>query len=358
MINILSASILLFSVINLNRFKEIDPLTIDEPAVNLFKKLEKEISEISFLGRGEASAVFKITTNDAVYALKTALYPERTKKILNEATIRQKFIDKGIQCVPAPRYVDQEFFKNGAVLFDFAEGVHSDYQDEATIKKMASNLADIHKVDYEIIPNGLEQMKKNHLALKKTMQHIETDYPHLMNPSISKAFSLALNEYETLIKENEDLFPFGISGIMHGDLGGHFITDSQGKIWLVDWENSEYGDLVEEICSFILYSDMEENFRKTFFDEYRTHFPPASDLDFEKLGYFYLFPIPVFNVCWGLDQLHTNLVHKLEPERKLLDINTSAKNWKKFFTASTSVLIEEGISELTLKLVNEYNLCL
>ncbi|MCG3225401.1 MAG: aminoglycoside phosphotransferase family protein [Candidatus Heimdallarchaeota archaeon] len=345
-------------MITIKRFKEIDPITIEEPATNLFKKLGMEIGEIFFLGRGEASAVFKITTNDTIYALKTALYPERTQKILNEAKIRNDFIDKGVQCVPAPRYVDQEFFKNSAVVFDFAEGVHSDYQDEATIKKMASTIADIHNVDYEIIPDGLEQMKKNHQALKKTMNHIETDYPHLMNPSISKAFSLALDEYETIIDENKDLFSFGISGILHGDLGGHFITDSQGKVWLIDWENSEYGDIVEEICTFILYSDIGEDLQKTFFKEYKTHFPPASELNLERIGYFYVCVMPAFNLCWGMDQLDTNLVHKLEPERKLLDVKKSAKNWSKFFSKETALLILEGISELTLKLVNEYNLCL
>ena len=342
----------------LKRFEPINPETIRSPATILFKELGEEITNISFLGRGEASAVFKITTNNAIYALKTALYPERTQKILNETKIRQKFIDKGVKCVPAPRYVDQEFFENGAVVFDFAEGVHSGYEDETTIKKMARNLADIHNVEYKIITNGFKQMKKNYNFLKKTMNHIETDYPHLMNPSISEAFSLAQEEYKTLIDDNKELFPFGISGILHGDLEGHFITDPQGKLWLVDWENSEYGDIIEEICTFVFYSEMGEVLRKVFFKEYKTQFPAASDLDLEELSYFYAFPIPAYNVCWGMDQLDTNLVYKLEPERKLVDVNTSAKNWKKYFTETTATLIEEGVNELTLKLVNEHNLCL
>jgi thiamine kinase-like enzyme len=342
----------------LKRFEAIDPKTIERPTTKIFNELGELIKDISFLGRGEASAVFKITTNTSIYALKTALYPERTQKILNEAKIRQKFIDKGVRCVPAPRHVDQEFFKNGCVIFDFAEGVHSDYKDETTIKRMARNLADIHNVENEIIPDGFKQMMKNYKFLKKIMNHIETDYPHLMNPSISNAFSLAQEEYKTLIEENKELFPFGISGILHGDLGGHFITDPQGKVWLVDWENSEYGDIVEEISTFVFYSGMTEDKLKVFFNEYKTYFPPASDLDLEKLGYFYNFPMPAFNVCWGIDQLDTNLIHKLEPERKLVDINTSAKNWKKYFSEATASLIQEGISELTLKLINEHNLCL
>jgi len=60
--------------------------------------------------------------------------------------------------------------------------------------------------------------------------------------------------------------------------------------------------------------------------------------------------------CWGLDQLDTNLVHNLEPERKLRDLNASAKNWERFFTKSTASLIQKGIEELTSKLVTEYDI--
>ena len=182
-------------------FEPIDPRTIEKQTTQLFEEQNEKIIDISFLGRGEASAVFKIVTEYSSYALKTALYPERTRKILNEAKIRQNFIDNGVQCVPAPRFTDQQYFKNGAVVFDYAEGEHSDYQDEAIVKKIAENLASIHNVKYEIIPDGFKQIKKKHQFLKKTMDHIVTDYPHLINTSISRAFSLALDEYESKIKE-------------------------------------------------------------------------------------------------------------------------------------------------------------
>ncbi|NPD88763.1 MAG: hypothetical protein HGN29_08555 [Asgard group archaeon] len=45
------------------------------------------------------------------------------------------------------------------------------------IKQTASCLAEIHKLDYEIIPNGLDHMIKNHHTLQQTMNHIKTDYP-------------------------------------------------------------------------------------------------------------------------------------------------------------------------------------
>ena len=342
----------------LKSFEPIAPKTIEKRTTQLLKEHNERIMNIEFLGRGEASAVFKIVTEKTIYALKTALYPERTQKILNEAKIRTKFIDKGVECVPAANFTDQEYFKNGAVIFDYAEGEHSDYHDEATIKKIARNLASIHSVEYDVIQDGFKQMKKNHQFLRKTMNHIETDYPNLLNDKISKAFSFALDEYETIINENKDLFPFGLSGIMHGDLGGHFITDTNGKVWLVDWENSEYGDLIEEVCTFIFESDINTDMRDVFFKEYKAHFTPASGLNFEEIGYFYIFPIPAYNVCWGIDQLNTNLFYKLEPERKLFDIRKSAENWKRFFTESTSLLILEGVLELTDKLKEKHNLSL
>ncbi|NPD88762.1 MAG: hypothetical protein HGN29_08550 [Asgard group archaeon] len=75
--------------------KPIDSSIIRDSANVLFENNGKKIEQISFLGRGEGSAVFKINTTDTAYCLKTALYPERTQKILNEANIRDGFIKKG-----------------------------------------------------------------------------------------------------------------------------------------------------------------------------------------------------------------------------------------------------------------------
>ena len=286
-------------VIILKINKTIDPIIIKEPAVNLFKTLGKVIKEISFLGKGEGSAIFKIVTQDSTYCLKTALYPERTQKILNEVKIRNYFIEKGLQFVPAPKHSDKEFFRNGAVIYDFVEGNLSVFDNENIIKKMAHNLAEIHKLDYKIKINGLEHMMMNHQFLMSTINRLETNYSYLVNPSISKAFTQALTEYENIILENKSLFLYGISGILHGDLSDNFITDPQGKIWLVDWENSEYGDILDEICTFVYDNDIEGDLRKLFFNEYKIHFTPASQLDLEKIGLFYICVMPVFNLCWG-----------------------------------------------------------
>ena len=116
--------------------------------------------------------------------------------------------------------------------------------------------------------------------------------------------------------------------------------------------NSEYGDIVEEICFFVFNIDIKDNLQDFFYQEYQKYFQPSSKLNFKKMGEFYLKVVPIFNVCWGIDQLHTNLIHKLEPERKLKDIMSSARNWGLFFSESTTSMIIQGVKQMTAKLTN------
>lgn len=336
--------------------KPVDPKLIEDQIISLFEKWGKNSEQISFLGRGEGSAVFKITTRDKTYCLKTALFPERTYKVLNEAKIRDHFIAKGLKFVPAPRYSDEKFFPKGAVIFDYVEGEISQFTSVYLIQQMAQHLASIHTLQYEIIPDGMAQMMTNHQSLKDTFHHIESDYPFLTNVDIIQAFSQVLHEYEVCLIENQKMFPIGLSGILHGDLSNNFITDPQGKIWLIDWENSEYGDILEEISMFLFDNEIDEPLQDIFLETYARAFPPASQVDMKALSQFYIQLVPAFNVCWGIDQLAKNLKHKLEPERKLRDIAESAKNWKLFFSNSTSNLIKKGISQLIRKLEKEFDL--
>ena len=221
---------------------------------------------------------------------------------------------------------------------------------------MAQHLASIHTLQYEINPDGMAQIMTNHQRLFETFHHIESDYPFLINNDIIQAFSQALQEYKTLLIENRSKFPIGLSGILHGDLSNNFITDPKGKIWLIDWESSEYGDILEEISMFLFDNDIKEPLQDAFLVAYTKAFPPASRVDMKSLAQFYIQLVPPFNVCYGMDQLATNLKHNLEPERKLRDIAESAKNWQSFFTKSTSNLIKKGISQLIGKLEKEYDL--
>ncbi|XEO76644.1 Thiamine kinase [Candidatus Lokiarchaeum ossiferum] len=340
----------------MKNFEQINPSEIEDPARNLLKKLGKQIECISFLGRGECSAVFKIETKEKVYCLKTALFPERKRKVLNEAKIREDFISKGLKFVPAPVYNDDTFFPKGAVLFDFIEGENSKFTSPHLIQQMARHLASIHQLQYEIIPDGMAQMMNNYQNLIITFHHIETDYPFLINPDITQAFTQALQEYKELLVKNGKSFPIGLSGILHGDLSNNFITDPQEKIWLIDWENSEYGDILEEISMFLFDNEIDEQLQEIFLETYAKAFPPASQVNMKILAQFYIQLVPAFNVCYGMDQLATNLKYNMEPERKLRDIAQSAKNWESFFSHSTCNLIKKGISQLIRKLEKDYHL--
>jgi len=216
---------------------------------------------------------------------------------------------------------------------------------------MARFLAEIHNLNYKINPNGFQHIMSFFQSLDDTIQSIKNRYSNLMNISIQNAFTAALAEYHTLIQDNRDIFTHGISSILHGDLSNNFILDPHGKLWLIDWENSEYGDCLEEVSYFVFDNDLEGEFREYFFTEYQKHFFPAAGLNLEKIAPFYVRVVPVFNICWGIDQLSTNLQYKLEPKRKLRDLALSAQNWNKFFTKTTAKLMIEGISKLKSKLV-------
>jgi thiamine kinase-like enzyme len=318
----------------------------------LFRHFGEELKEISFLGRGEGSVVYKIRTTKRVYCLKMALFPERTQKVLNEAKIREEFLHQGLKFLTPALHIDQVFLTNGAVIYKYIEGKMAIFKDKSVLTQMASYLAEIHKLNYEVIPNGFQHIMSFFQSLDDTIQSIKNRYSNLMNDSIQSAFNAALEEYHTLIQDNRDIFTHGISSFLHGDLSNNFILDPHGKLWLIDWENSEYGDCLEEISYFIFDNDLDGESREYFFDEYQKQFSPASGLNLEKIAPFYVMVIPVFNICWGIDQLSTNLQYKLEPERKLRDLASSAQNWKKFFTQSTTKLMIEGISKLKSHLEN------
>jgi hypothetical protein len=167
-----------------------------------------------------------------------------------------------------------------------------------------------------------------------------------MNASIEEAFDLATKEYKNSIDEKGEIKTIGINAQLHGDLSDNFVIDEQGKIWLVDWENSEYGDVLEELYWFLYLNEIPPTDKAIFFQEYQKWFKPAKRINFAELEWFYFSPTPVFNICWGIDHLDTNIKEKLEPERKLRDLAISAENWKKFYSDIATSLIVKGIKEL------------
>ena len=320
---------------------------ISEDRIHLiFEKIGQSVQSSSFLGKGEASTVLKVSTDKGTYALKTALYPERKEKILKEAQFRAFFLKNGVSCVPRPVYTDTEIFPNGAVIYEYAEGSKLEIINISNLKQFARIISEIHRIDYEIVDDGFSQVQKLWQFLDKTTRKIMTNHSHLMNSSIELAFEKALKEFDQKIKEKRDVNTIGMNAQLHGDLSDNFVIDEQDKIWLIDWENSEYGDVAEELCWFLYINKIQPDDRLTFYQEYKKWFIPAQKIKFEEIEEFYYAATPVFNICWGINQLDTNIKENLEPERKLRDLAQSAKNWKSFYSDTATSLIIKGINTL------------
>ncbi|MBN1329098.1 MAG: aminoglycoside phosphotransferase family protein [Candidatus Heimdallarchaeota archaeon] len=313
----------------------------------IFLKIGKSVINYSFLGKGEASIVYKVNTNDGVFALKTALYPERKGKILHEAKIRSFFIENGLDCIPPPIYTDELFFSNGAVIYDFVEGNKLDFFDLEIISQFALVTSKIHQVKFEIIQDGFSNIEKFSSSLEQAVHKIDLAYPHLLNTSLTLAFDSALKEFKDLLPLKKRHTTIAINAQLHGDLSDNFVIDSRQKIWLLDWENSEFGDVAEELCWFLSTNKASPEHRAIFFQEYQNHFHLAKRIPFEALYSVYFTGNLIFNICWGIDQLAMNIRQQLEPERKLRDLACTAKEWGESFSKTTSSSIVEGIELLT-----------
>jgi len=322
----------------------------EEKIQQLFQKIGHIVQSYSFLGKGEASVIIKVKTDQGTYALKTALYPKRKDKVLREAQFRTFFIEKELTCIPHPIHIDSEIFPNGAVIYEYAEGSKPDFISKEILIQFAQIIGKIHKIDFEIISDGYTQIQNMVQSLEKTINSIKTRYPHLLNSLIEKAFANAVEEYKQKISDKQDLFTIGINAQLHGDLSDNYVVDKNGKIWLIDWENSERGDVLDELCWFLFVNDVKPENHSLFFQEYQKSFPSAQKINIEKLTGFYFAVTPVFNICWGIDQLDMNIKQKLEPDRKLRDLAHSANNWSEFYSETTTSLIIKGIETLKQKL--------
>jgi thiamine kinase-like enzyme len=313
---------------------------------NLFGSLGLNVTNIEYLGKGEGSTVLKIETDQGIFTLKTPLYPERKKKILQEIDIRTYFINKGINCIPPPVHSDEKFFGNGAAIYLFVDGKRPDYGIRENIIKAAEIISKIHQVEYEIIEDGFVQIQKIYQFLEQIIKRTTSYYAHLVNSSITSAFQEALQEYEQIIMNNKDKFIIGINARLHGDLSDNSVIDSKGNIWFVDWENSEYGDAVDELCGFLYVNEVSPENQALFLHEYQSGFEASRKISFDEICPIYYTSVPVFDICWGIDQLDMNIRQKLEPERKLRDLRISAHEWKRFYSNRTSTLMIEGIERL------------
>ena len=192
----------------------------------------------------------------------------------------------------------------------------------------------------------MDNIEKLNQFLEQTIQRIITSYPHLFNNSLESAMRSGIREYRKLVENHHYQDIKGINAHLHGDLSDNFLQDQDDKIWLIDWENSEYGDIVEEISWFLSVNEFTKDQRKIFFTEYQKCFPQTKTMKLEDLYKVYSASTPIFNICWGLNQLDMNIREKLEPERKLNDLMITAKEWINFYSTQTSKKIIEGIELL------------
>lgn len=313
----------------------------------LFTKIGKKIVQYSVLGKGEASVVYKITTDNGLYTLKTALYPQRKDKVLQEATIRNYFLNKGLDFLPAPVYTDNTLFPNGAVIYEFIDGKVPDFTNLDSLKQMAHILARIHSTNFKVLlgPTTITNLEA---TLTRITSKTNLTYSNLVNSSIKFAFEKALTECKALFSKFIANHPNmkSITADLHGDLSNNFIIDSHDKIWLIDWENSEYGDITEEVCWFLFTNDFTVDMRESFIREYKSQFQTSQPIDFDQLYPLYASVNSILNICFGIDQLQMNIQQSLEPERKLHDLAITAQGWTAYFSQATASVIIQGISQL------------
>jgi thiamine kinase-like enzyme len=318
----------------------------------LFQEINRDVINYSFLGKGEASIVYKVLTDKATYVLKTALYPERKNKVIKESEIRSSFINKGLDSIPSPIFTDDKIFSNGAVIYEYIEGFKPNFNDLNNVKEIARIISQIHQIDYKIVLDGFSMLKNLASSLELTTLRVVDRIPQLFNNKINAAFELGKNELFKKIQKYENFDFIGIIAKLHGDLSDNFLIDNNNKIWLIDWENSEYGDVLEEIFWFLSVNELSEEKRNIFYEEYKKNFLLSENIKFEKFNDIYSSANAIFNICWGIDQLEINIKQNLEPQRKIRDLRETCKSWKKCFSEEAVLLINEGIDFLSKKVNN------
>ena len=132
------------------------------------------------------------------------------------------------------------------------EGSKPVFDNEMTIRQMARILSSIHQIKYQMIEDGESNVQLLFNSLRETITTIIEKYSTLVNDLIQTAFTNTLQEFcEMVEKKNKKKQP-GIQAQLQGDVSDNFIIDEQNKIWLIYWENSEFGDIIEELVGFYL----------------------------------------------------------------------------------------------------------
>ena len=165
---------------------------IEQRITRLFNSKGIPVHKISHVGKGINSSVYRVT-GDRPYGFKMAMFPERKFKVLNEIKIRQKFIDRGIECIPKVHFSDTEFFPDSAVVFDFIDGEKPDFTNKAVLVQFANTIAEIHKLDLKVVDNGYDLMYRSFTSLLKLERRSKSKYKDLVNEPFLVAINNAIS---------------------------------------------------------------------------------------------------------------------------------------------------------------------
>ncbi|MHA2029644.1 MAG: phosphotransferase [Candidatus Kariarchaeaceae archaeon] len=312
----------------------------------LFERKDIQVTNIKYIGTGINSSVYRIS-GDQLYGLKIAKFPERRNKVLNEIKIREEFINKGVKCIPDIYFSDTEFFPDSAVVYQFIDGKQPDFENKEVLSQFAKILAGIHRLELKMVENGYDLLYKNYQSLVQHEQRCKSIYTHLVNDRFLNVINKAIAEVADFIEKRRKYFGIGLESQLHGDLSDNFLVDDSGKIWLIDWENSEYGDVFEEIC-FFANINLDEDNLDHFIEQYKQALPITRDIDFKHVYESYTCMYPLFYIFWNLDFINTYLKNNLPISEKLEDLNKAANMCEQYLSKSTATDLQEVVSLLPI----------
>ncbi len=297
----------------------------------LFNSKDILVKEIEYINKGIGSKFYKVASNDHVYGIKICMYPKRSNKVKNEARIRNDLITKGLTFIPSALYVDDEIFKNGAVVFDFIIGKPPDFTKKENLSQLAKNLSELHTLDLQIIPDGFTLLEESFNHLKSLVEFSLQKYSYLINITLERGLKQSLDGIWDFIQTKNHGFQHGLKSQIHGNLNDNCIQDETGKIWLIDWETAYIGDTIDEIIYFPFDMKLLVDYENFFYQEYKRFFEPAKNIDFDYSKRVYLGLFPIYDICWSLDFLNSYLINNLDYTKKfdsLLKVIKSAKSFE------------------------------
>ncbi|MEE8440178.1 MAG: aminoglycoside phosphotransferase family protein [Spirochaetia bacterium] len=316
-----------------------------DPIAASFARHKMEVRNIDVAGSGAGSRVYHVVTDHESFAVKVALYPERRDQVIREFEIRRRLVEQGLDFVPRPHWTDEELFRNGASIYEYVSGEPLECDgsaDEKTLHRIAGTLAELHALDLRVIPNGFQMAEELLGRVKVLVRKTVDEHERLVNDELRDGLSRAVREVGDKLHECRSAFTIGLVGRCHDDVAGNIVVGEDGKLWLVDWENSCVEDIVEEMVSVSTELNLPEDRALVLFERYQALFPAAREVDFIAMSRAYDIPTPICNICYSIDFLDVNLRHALDPNRYADALVGVAESTRGSMADSISGLLIQG----------------